>query len=39
VFPEERERCRAAGMIGLIAKPINFRQLDRVLAGGNPDLE
>ncbi len=39
VFPEDRERCQRAGMIGLLAKPINFRQLDRVLAGGDPDIE
>jgi signal transduction histidine kinase/ActR/RegA family two-component response regulator len=39
VFPEDRERCRAVGMNGLLTKPINFRQLDRVLAGAEPDIE
>jgi len=39
VFPEDRERCRVAGMSGLLAKPLNFRLLDRVLAGGSPDFE
>ncbi len=34
VMPEERERCREAGMDGMLAKPLDFKQLAQVLAGG-----
>ncbi|PAW63192.1 MAG: hypothetical protein B9S34_14755, partial [Opitutia bacterium Tous-C1TDCM] len=39
VFPEDRARCRAAGMDGLLAKPIDFKQLTRVLGGETPSPE
>ncbi len=39
VFPEDRARCRAAGMDGLLAKPIDFKQLIRVLEGEAPSPE
>ncbi|WP_414664039.1 ATP-binding protein [Horticoccus sp. 23ND18S-11] len=37
VFPEDRVRCREAGMDGLLAKPIDFKELKRVLAGEATD--
>jgi signal transduction histidine kinase/ActR/RegA family two-component response regulator len=39
VFPEDRARCRAAGMNGLLAKPIDFKQLLRLLEGEAPGPE
>ncbi len=33
VFPEDRERCRDAGMDGFLTKPINIKNLLHVLGG------
>jgi len=37
VYSEDRARCVEVGMDGLLAKPINFPELVRVLSGGEPD--
>ena len=36
VFPEDRIRCREAGMDGVLTKPIDVKELVKVLAGGQP---
>lgn len=33
VFPEDRQKCRDAGMDGIVAKPIQSSELERAVDG------